>query len=123
MPRPIVEVGPDVTGVDPVLVDTGRTFRCGGGALLLRVVLPAAMPLILAGMRVALGLGLVLVVIAEMMSGTGGVGYLIIDMQRTFRVQHMYAWIVILAVLGYALNGAFLKVEHRLIHWAHARTE
>ena len=44
-------------------------------------------------------------------------------MQRTFRVQHMYAWIVILAVLGYALNAAFLKLEHRLIHWAHARTE
>lgn len=112
-----------VKGVDPVLIDTGRTFRVGGRALLLEIVLPAALPLILAGMRVALGLGLILVVIAEMMSGTGGVGYLIIDMQRTFRVQHMYAWIVILAVLGYALNAAFLKLEHRLIHWAHARTE
>lgn len=112
-----------VKGVDPVLVNTGRTFRCGNLALLLRIVLPAALPLILAGMRVALGLGLILVVIAEMMAGTGGVGYLIIDMQRTFRVQHMYAWIVILAVLGYVLNAAFLKAEHRLIHWAHARTE
>lgn len=112
-----------VKGVDPVLVDTGRTFRVGSRALLLEIILPAAMPLILAGMRVALGLGLILVVIAEMMAGTGGVGYLIIDMQRTFRVQHMYAWIVILAVLGYALNAAFLKFEHRLIHWAHARTE
>jgi ABC-type nitrate/sulfonate/bicarbonate transport system permease component len=110
-----------VRGVDPTLINTGRTFRVGGAALILRVVLPAALPLILAGMRVALGLGLILVVIAEMMSGTGGVGYLIIDMQRSFRVQHMYAWIVILAVLGYALNAAFLKAEQRIIHWAHAR--
>jgi ABC-type nitrate/sulfonate/bicarbonate transport system permease component len=86
-------------------------------------VLPAAMPLILAGMRVALGLGLILVVIAEMLSGTGGIGYLIIDMQRSFRVQHMYAWIVILAVLGYALNFLFLKLEQRVIHWALARPD
>jgi len=112
-----------VRGVDPVLVDTGHTFRCGRAALLFRIVLPAAMPLILAGMRVALGLGLILVVIAEMLSGTGGLGYLIIDMQRSFRVQHMYAWIVILAVLGYALNAAFLQAEQRIIHWAHARPE
>ncbi|MCC6211515.1 MAG: ABC transporter permease subunit [Burkholderiales bacterium] len=112
-----------VRGVDPVLIDTGRTFRVGRAVLILRVLLPAALPLILAGMRVALGLGLVLVVIAEMLSGTGGVGYLVIDMQRSFRVQHMYAWVVILAVLGYALNAAFLKAEHRLIHWAHAKPE
>ena len=112
-----------VRGVDPVLVDTGRTFRCGRRALLLGIVLPAALPLVLAGMRVSLGLGLILVVIAEMLAGTGGLGYLIIDMQRSFRVRDMYAWIVILAVLGYALNAVFLKLEQRLIHWAHARPD
>lgn len=112
-----------VSGVDPVLIDTGRTFRCGRLVLLLRIVLPAAMPLILAGMRVALGLGLILVVIAEMLAGTGGVGFLIIDMQRLFRVKDMYAWIVILAVIGYALNAIFLKLEQRIIHWALVRPE
>ena len=112
-----------VRGVDPILVDTGRTFRCGRAALLLRIVLPASMPLILAGMRVGLGLGLILVVIAEMLAGTGGVGYLIIDMQRSFRVRDMYAWIVILALLGYALNFVFLQIEKRIIHWALARPE
>ena len=112
-----------VRGVDPLLVDTGRTFRCGRTALLLRIVLPASMPLILAGMRVGLGLGLILVVIAEMLAGTGGVGYLIIDMQRSFRVRDMYAWIVILALLGYALNAIFLQIEKRIIHWALARPE
>ena len=112
-----------VRGVDPVLVNTGRTFRCGPLALLLKIVLPAALPLILAGMRVALGLGLILVVIAEMLAGTGGLGYLIIDMQRSFRVRDMYAWIVILAVLGYALNAVFLVLEKRVIHWALARPD
>lgn len=110
-----------VRGVDPTLIDTGRTFRCGAVALMLKIVLPASMPLILAGMRVALGLALILVVIAEMLAGTGGLGYLIIDMERTFRVRDMYAWIVILAILGYALNAVFLKLEQSVIHWALAR--
>jgi ABC-type nitrate/sulfonate/bicarbonate transport system permease component len=86
------------------------------------VIFPASLPLILSGMRVGLGLGLILVTTAEMMAGTGGVGYLIIDMQRSFRVQNMYAWIVILAVLGYALNAVFLKLEHRVTHWAAAKS-
>jgi ABC-type nitrate/sulfonate/bicarbonate transport system permease component len=112
-----------VRGVDPVLVNTARTFGCGPLATLRKVILPAAMPLVLAGMRVSLGLGLILVVVAEMIAGTGGLGYLIIDMQRSFRVQNMYAWLIILAVVGYALNAAFLKVEQRLIHWSGARAD
>jgi NitT/TauT family transport system permease protein len=108
--------------VDPVLVNTARTFGHSGGRIISRVIFPASLPLILSGMRVGLGLGLILVTTAEMMAGTGGVGYLVIDMQRSFRVQNMYAWIVILAVLGYALNAVFLKLEHRATHWAAAKS-
>jgi ABC-type nitrate/sulfonate/bicarbonate transport system permease component len=111
-----------VRGVDPVLVNTARTFGHSGGRIISRVIFPASLPLILSGMRVGLGLGLILVTTAEMMAGTGGVGYLVIDMQRSFRVQNMYAWIVILAVLGYALNAVFLKLEHRATHWAAAKS-
>ena len=109
-----------VRGVDRVLVDTARTFGHGRRAILARVILPASLPLILAGMRVSLALGLILVVIAEMLAGTGGLGYLILDMQRRFQVKEMYAWLVILAVLGYALNAIFLEVERRAIRWARA---
>lgn len=110
-----------VRGADPVVIDTARTFGHGRLGILFKVVLPGALPLILSGMRISLGLGLILVVIAEMLAGTGGLGYLIIDMQRTFRVQQMYAWVVILAVLGYALNFIFLRLEQRAIHWSLAR--
>ncbi|WP_288253064.1 ABC transporter permease [uncultured Hydrogenophaga sp.] len=110
-----------VRGVDPVLVDVARTFQHSRAALLWKVVLPSAMPLVLAGMRIALGIALVLVVIAEMMAGTGGIGYLIIDLQRSFRVVDMYAWVVILAVLGYALNEVFVRIERRAIHWSGTR--
>lgn len=110
-----------VRGVDPVMVDTARTFQHSRAALLWKVVLPSAMPLVLAGMRIALGIALVLVVIAEMMAGTGGIGYLIIDLQRSFRIVDMYAWVVILAVLGYALNEVFVRIERRAIHWSGSR--
>lgn len=109
-----------VRGTEPVLLDAARTFGHGRRRQLLHVVLPAALPLILAGMRVSLGLGLVLVVVAEMMAGTGGVGYLILDMQRSFRVADMYAWIVILALLGWALNALFMRFEGRVTHWSFA---
>lgn len=109
-----------VRGTEPVLLDTARTFGHGPRRQLLHVVLPGALPMILAGMRVSLGLGLVLVVVAEMMAGTGGVGYLILDMQRSFRVPEMYAWIVILAVLGWGLNTLFVRLEGRVTHWSFA---
>jgi len=110
-----------VRGVDPMLVEVARTFQHSRAALLWKVVLPSAMPLVLAGMRIALGIALVLVVVAEMMAGTGGIGYLIIDLQRSFRIVDMYAWVVILAVLGYALNEVFVRIERRAIHWSGAR--
>lgn len=112
-----------VRGIDPVLINTARTFGCGRFAILLKVILPASLPLILAGMRVSLALGMILVVIAEMLAGTGGLGFLILDMQRSFRAQIMYAWLVILAVLGYALNAIFLALERRVIHWSAARSD
>lgn len=112
-----------VRGVDPVLIDTARTFGHGQRAILLKVILPSALPFILAGMRVSLALGLILAVIAEMLAGTGGLGYLVLDMQRSFKVVDMYAWLVLLAVLGYALNAGFGRVERRAAHWALARPD
>jgi ABC-type nitrate/sulfonate/bicarbonate transport system permease component len=107
-----------VRGVDPVLINTARTFGHGQRAILLKVILPSALPFILAGMRVSLALGLILAVIAEMLAGTGGLGYLVLDMQRSFKVTDMYAWLVLLAVLGYSLNAGFNLVERRAAHWA-----
>lgn len=106
-----------VLGVDRVLIDVGRTFGHGASRILFRIVLPAATPMIMAGMRVGLGLGIILVVLAEMLAGTGGIGYLIIDMQRSFRIVDMYAWLVILAVVGYMLNAGFVALERRIVIW------
>jgi ABC-type nitrate/sulfonate/bicarbonate transport system permease component len=103
--------------VDATLVDTARTFGYRDVQIIRKVVLPAAMPYVLAGMRIALALGLVLAVLSEMMAGNDGLGFLIVDMQRAFRVRQMYAWLVILAVVGYCLNEIMVQLERRILRW------
>ncbi len=106
-----------VRGVDPVALDTARTFGCPPAQTIFKIVLPAALPMILTGMRVSLGLGLILVVVAEMLAGEGGLGYVILDMQRSFQIRQMYAWIVILAVIGFGLNAFFEFLEAKAVPW------
>jgi ABC-type nitrate/sulfonate/bicarbonate transport system permease component len=110
-----------VRGVDPVLIDTARTFRHGHARILACIILPAALPYIATGLRIALGLGLVLATLSEMLAGTGGIGFVILDAQRSFRVRHMYAWIVILAVVGLVLNSGFVALESFAARWQHDR--
>jgi ABC-type nitrate/sulfonate/bicarbonate transport system permease component len=103
-----------VRGVDPVMVGTARTFGYSRSETLFNTVLPAALPMILTGMRVSLGLSLVLVILAEMLVNSNGIGYLILDMQRSFRVPEMYAWIIIVGLLGLLLNSVFEWIEGKL---------
>ena len=106
-----------VRAVDPVLIDTGRTFGVSPLKALWQIVLPAALPSILTGMRISLGIALIVAVVAEMIAGNSGIGYFILDMQRIFRVPEMFAGIFTLGILGFVINFVFLKLEGRLLHW------
>lgn len=106
-----------VRSLDPVLLATARTFRTAPARLLFAVVLPASLPMIFAGMRISLGLGLVLIILAEMLTSANGLGATIVDLQRSFRVQEMYAWTVVLAMVGLVLAVAFDWVEKRFVFW------
>ena len=107
--------------VEPVLVDVARTFRHRAFGTVFRVILPASLPMILSGMRVSLGLGFILVVLAEMLTGSQGLGAQLVDAQRAVRVQDMYAWTVVLAALGLVLALSFDALERRLIFWSSRR--
>jgi ABC-type nitrate/sulfonate/bicarbonate transport system permease component len=60
---------------------------------------------------------LILVVISEMVGSTDGIGYFILDSQRRFRVPQMYAGMLTLAILGYALNQIFNLLQRALLPW------
>jgi len=106
-----------VRHIDPVLLQTAKTFRLSRGATLWRVILPAASPQIITGLRVSLPIMLILVVISEMVGSTDGIGYFILDSQRRFKVAQMYAGMLSLAILGYLLNQLFNFLHRRLLSW------
>jgi ABC-type nitrate/sulfonate/bicarbonate transport system permease component len=108
-----------VRAVDRVALDVARTFRIDRLRTALRVVVPAALPFILAGMRISLAIALIVTVVAEMIAGSAGIGYYVMTMQYALRAPDMYAAIFVLAALGYALNRGFLEVERRVLHWYH----
>jgi ABC-type nitrate/sulfonate/bicarbonate transport system permease component len=103
--------------VDPVAIDTARVFALPRAARLRRIILPAAMPKIFAGMRVSLALAVILMVVSELVASTNGIGYRIQNAQLMFLLTDMWCGIVLLAVLGSTLNGLFLKFEHRALAW------
>jgi ABC-type nitrate/sulfonate/bicarbonate transport system permease component len=106
-----------VRDIDPVLLDTARTFQCTRRRAVLSVILPAALPSVLTGMKVSLGLGVALAVLAEMLAGENGLGFVILDTQRAFQIREMYAWVVILAVFGVGLSLLFDKIEQHAAPW------
>lgn len=104
-----------VRSVDRVLIDTARTFK--EKKMIRRVILPAASPQIVTGMRISLAISLILVVISEMVAGNSGIGFIILDYQRSFRIKEMFAGIFALALTGYSLNYLFLKIDTKLMRW------
>jgi ABC-type nitrate/sulfonate/bicarbonate transport system permease component len=106
-----------VTGIDPTLRETTRVYGIDGRDRLWRVMLPAASPQIFAGMRTSLSLALILMVISEMVASTNGIGYFVLQSQRTFAIPEMWSGILLLGILGYTLNGVFVLIERRVLRW------
>ena len=110
-----------IAAVDPIYVRVGRMFGVPKTAMILRVVLPAALPFILAGLRTSLGIAVIVTVIAEMIAGQQGIGFYLLSMQFALRAADMYAAIILLSCMAYLLNRAFVAWEDRVIRWARAR--
>jgi ABC-type nitrate/sulfonate/bicarbonate transport system permease component len=106
-----------VRTIDSVQLDTARVYAITGWQRLFHLILPAAAPKIFAGLRVSIGFAVILMVLSELVGTNSGIGAELINAQRGFEIPKMWAGIVFLGVLGYALNGAFLLAERRLLAW------
>lgn len=106
-----------VTGVDRDLIDTGRTLGTPRLSILRKIVFPAALPSVLTGIRISLGIAFIVAVTAEMVAGNNGLGYFIIDREQSFHVAEVFAGILTLGLLGYVLNVIFLLLERYLLRW------
>ncbi|WP_121012429.1 ABC transporter permease [Saccharothrix australiensis] len=104
-------------GVDATKYETSAVFRIPKAQWVLGVVLPAAAPKIFAGLRVSLSLSLVLMVVSELVGTDNGIGSQLLIAQREFDFPDMWAGIVLLGVLGYALNTVLLAFERQALAW------
>jgi NitT/TauT family transport system permease protein len=108
-----------VRGVPAMYRDAGRNFGLTRGALLARVVFPAALPEILTGLRIALGVAWIVVVAAEMIAVNSGLGYLVIDSRNAGkRYDLVVAAMILIGTIGLALNVLVQRVSRlRAVRW------
>jgi ABC-type nitrate/sulfonate/bicarbonate transport system permease component len=106
-----------VRGIEPTLIDTARSFRVPTHERIRRIVFPAALPQIFAGMRTSLALAVIVMVLSEYFSSTDGVGYVLLISKNTFEFKPMWAAILLIGILGYLLNALFLLVERHVLAW------
>jgi ABC-type nitrate/sulfonate/bicarbonate transport system permease component len=106
-----------VRSIDPTLVETARSYGIPARDRVRRIVFPAALPQISAGMRLSLSLAVIIMVVSEYFSSTSGVGYVLLISKNTFQLGPMWAAILLIGVLGYLLNLVYVLAERRFLAW------
>jgi ABC-type nitrate/sulfonate/bicarbonate transport system permease component len=113
----IVNTETGVAQVDRRLVETTRSFMANERQILRIVVLPSALPFILAGMRLAMGRALLMVVVAEIYASNAGLGYLIFQAGGYYDTAQVFVGVAILATAGVVLNTGLRSIERKMAPW------
>lgn len=98
--------------------EVGQVFRLGRWTLLRRVMLPAALPSVFGGVRLALSHAWIALVIVEMLASTEGVGYLMTWGRTLFQIDIVMAGMVVIGIIGLAMDAGLKRIEQRLRRWA-----
>lgn len=106
-----------VRAVEPVLVDVCRSYGISGARRVRSLVLRSASPQIMTGLRQALSIGIILMVISEMFAASNGLGFTIVQFQRSFAIPEMWSGIILLGLIGFGLSLIFRLAERRVLRW------
>jgi NitT/TauT family transport system permease protein len=106
-----------VRNVDPLFIKSAKSMALSPVKLFLKVILPAAVPTIFVGIRLAASSSILVLVAAEMIGAKAGLGYLIISSQQNFQITYMYSGILTISALGMLVNSLLLQLERRLSRW------
>ena len=104
-------------GVDPKLIEAARVFGLGRLALIRRVMLPGALPSLLVGLRYALGVSWLTLVVAEQIAASAGIGHLINDARDFLRTDIIVVGLLVYALLGLGADALVRAVERRALRW------
>lgn len=106
-----------VRTVDPLLVKSARSLGFPPHRLFQKVILPAAVPTVFTGIRMAAASSILVLIAAEMVGAKAGLGYLITASQLNFQIPNMYAGIIAISIVGLVFNGILVAIERRLSRW------
>lgn len=106
-----------VQGIDPVLLQAGRNFGANRWQMFRHVILPASLPIVFSGLRLALGTSLVVIVAVEFVRSQSGVGYLVYYNWQVLSPAKMYAALLVIMALGVGLTAALQFIERRAMPW------
>ena len=106
-----------VRSVDPQLVEMARTYRVSGFKLYREIILPGALPSILVGLRFALGLSWLVLIVAETIGATQGLGYVAMNAREFMQMDMLVLTIVLWAILGKLADVLARTLERRLLPW------
>lgn len=101
----------------PELQDAARTLGVGRRAMLLEVVLPSGLPVLMTGLRIALGNAWATIVAAELVVATSGLGFLMMNGYRNFESHIMAGSMIAIGIIGFLMNVAFQRLERALVRW------
>jgi NitT/TauT family transport system permease protein len=106
-----------VRSVSAQLVEVGRAYGAGEGKLFSKIILPAALPFIMAGIRLAIGRALIGIITAEMFTAVTGMGALLVRYSSALATDKFFVPVILLALLGVVLSNAVEKWQKRLAPW------
>lgn len=113
----LIQTGLGLAGVDPELIELGRSLRMSEFSLLRRIRLPAALPAIMVGVKLGITYALTNVVVAEMVVATEGLGFLVVEARSFIKTHEMIAAILVVAFIGLAVFAVGLWVERKTVFW------
>ncbi|MBT2733765.1 NitT/TauT family transport system permease protein [Neobacillus sp. B4I6] len=106
-----------VRNVDPLLIKAAKSMALPSYRLFYKVILPASIPTIFTGIRMAGSSSILVLIAAEMVGAKEGLGYLINYSQQNFQITQMYAGIITISLLGVAINYLLVSLERKFSSW------
>ena len=113
-----------ITGVlqiDKIFLDVGKNFKASRWQTFRTVALPGALPSIMAGIKLGIGMGLILIAIAEMVGAKNGIGFMIWDAWQILSVETMYVGLIVISLLGFMLTLILNEIEGWILPWKQER--
>ena len=117
----LINTAAGVKNIDRIYFDVGQNFHASRLMMFTDIALPGALPMIAAGLKLGMGVALLVIVAAEFVGAKAGIGYLIWTSWQVFQVEKMYVGLVVIAVLGFASAILLNTLEKLLIPWKGTR--